>query len=308
MTRKVIKHGPSTLITSLPSSWVKRLGIRKGDDLYCREEGNQIVLSPMSTEHAQEITIDVRNLDPYLVDRFLARSYQKGYDMITLTHENLAVLDIIHKKIRELIGFEVMEQTDKICVIQSIADKINLDFDASLRKVFLMIKSMLEELSRAYAAKDSEKLANLYLHDLEVNRLAYYCLRCLNKEQLKESVPRYEKRLLYYLCETLEDLGDRAKAIAKSLSASKAVNKKMETLLGLLQEQYASAYNYFYKPGVEAANASLRQSRAIKSYVNEMLSTKLDSTELSALLLAGQAEHIISHIVTMRLDYIQEAR
>ncbi|MBS3106631.1 phosphate uptake regulator PhoU [Candidatus Woesearchaeota archaeon] len=308
MGRKVIKHGPSTLIVSLPSGWVKQQGIRKGDEIDCRQEGGQLIFTPKQTAHAQQVSLDVRRMEPFLVDRFLARSYQKGYDRILLTHHSLELLEVIRKKVTELIGFDIMEQNDKTCLIQSIADRINLDFDSSLRKVYLLLKAIIQDIRDAYQKRDYGQLSSLFLRDLEVNRLAYYCLRCINKAQLRESVPRYEQKLLYYLCERLEDLGDRLKHVARHLSLSKTLNKKIAALLGQLCAQYDLAYHYYYKPSVEAANASLHIYHKMKKQLDDILANPRSSSELWALFLITQAMGIIYHIVTMRLDAIQEGR
>ena len=43
MIRKVIQQGPGTLMVSLPSKWVKKNGIEKGQDINVMMKGNMLV-------------------------------------------------------------------------------------------------------------------------------------------------------------------------------------------------------------------------------------------------------------------------
>ena len=103
MKRRVIKHGPS-FIVSLPSKWVQQCNVKKGDELEVEEKGKTLIVSTTVVRSDLSITKDVSGLIPRLVDRFLARAYQKGYDRIDLIHNDITLLDVVQKKVHELIG------------------------------------------------------------------------------------------------------------------------------------------------------------------------------------------------------------
>ena len=44
MIRKVNLIGPSSLMISLPSKWVRRLQVKKGDEIEVKEKGNSLVV------------------------------------------------------------------------------------------------------------------------------------------------------------------------------------------------------------------------------------------------------------------------
>ncbi len=44
MKRKVSLHGPSTLTVSLPSKWVKKYCIKKGDELDIEEKNSTLII------------------------------------------------------------------------------------------------------------------------------------------------------------------------------------------------------------------------------------------------------------------------
>ena len=60
--RKVVLHGRSTLTVSLPSIWLKKLKISKGDELEVREYGNEIRISRENGMYLGKKSININNL------------------------------------------------------------------------------------------------------------------------------------------------------------------------------------------------------------------------------------------------------
>lgn len=303
MKRRVIKHGPSYIV-SLPSKWVKHYNVHKGDELDVEEKGSTLIVSSTIVRSDLSITKDVSGLIPRLVDRFLARAYQKGYDKIHLIHGDIALLDVIQRKVHELIGYEIIEQNEKSCHIQSITSKIELDFDTSLRKAFLLVKEMGETTLSAYTAGDTPKLQNLYLKDLEVNRMCYFCLRQINKEHYSGPERTQQTLVLYYLVEILEDLGDSYKKLAALLAECPLKNTALLHLLKMLQEQYELSYSYFYKASKDKANQAYMLFQKIGKEIEAACEKKPKKEEILSLLHIRECAHITYHFTTMRLDLL----
>ncbi len=308
MKRKIVKHGPSTFIVSLPSKWVKKYGIDKGDEVEVAERGKTIVVSPEVTRESLGMSSDVSGLIPRLVDRLLARSYQKGYDRIELVHNDPVILETIRTKVPELIGYEIMEQSDKTCIIQSISSRIEIDFDQSLRRAFLLVKQMVESCQEAYKKCDKNALKNLHLKDLEVNRLCYFCLRQINKEHYIEPEKAQQIHILYYIIEILEDLGDACKKLANHLADCCNKNKDFINLLGLIIEQFDISYTYFYKATKDKANDAFNLFKKIDSEIERIAGkcSLLERDEVIGLMYFKEMAHIIYHFTTMRLDFLAE--
>lgn len=307
MQRKVVRHGPSTLIISLPTQWVKRFGVAPGSTVEVEDKGKSLMVSAGAGRRHYFITADVSGLAPRLVDRFLARSYQKGYDKMTLVHNSLELLEAIQKKVHELIGYEIIEQNETSCVLQSVSSNIELDFDNSLRKAFLTVKEMIEQCNQRYEEKAWDALANLHLKDLQVNRFCYFCLRQLNKEQyLSPNVA--QTYVLYYLIEILEDLGDNCKKLAQQLAANKTSKKPLQKILKKIAETYDVSYSFFYNATEEKANKAFQGYKEIDILIEEMSSTKLSSDEVLSLIHMHHINHIIYHYTTMRLDFLKGSK
>jgi len=289
----------------LPAPWVKENGVKQGDELNIEETGEALLVSPQSIHKLLEITEDVSGLAPRLVDRLLARTYQKGYDKINLIHNDLKTLNTIREKVSELIGYEIMEQSEKTCLIQAISSRIELDFDNSLRKAFLIVKQMMETGYEAYKKNDLKALANVYLKDMEVNRLCYFCLRQINKKHYVKPDETQQRHILYYLIEVLEDLGDSFKKLCTRLSKVEK-NDHFLILLEKLKEQFDTSYSYFYKATKKDANKAFSLYDEINLLVEKLAEECLNKELVLSLGLVKESTHIIYHYTTMRLDFLKE--
>lgn len=305
MKRKVVKHGPSTFIISLPSRWVKKYGIKKGEELDVTEDANSVVISKEAPQKRFELNADVTGLRPKLVDRFLARSYQKGADQIKITHNDIDILDTIRKKIHELIGYELIDQSSTTCTVQTISSRIELDFDRSLRRAFTLVGDMIQVLIDACRKKEPKMLKDLYLRDLEVNRLCYFCLRQLNKEHYRIAENGEQNKVLYYLIEVLEDLGDNIKELAGYLALEEQKEKMLE-LLEMLKEQYDIAVSYFYSPTKTKANDAYVIYMDIRRRIADISASSKGCSQVFSLVMISESSNIIDHYTTMRLDLLKE--
>lgn len=283
---------------------MRKHGVQAGDELFIQEDQKTLVITPENTSQILRIEIDGSKLLPRLVDRFMARSYQKGYDEILFIHNNPLLLETIKTKVHELIGYEVVEEDAQKCLIKSITGKIELDFDHSLQRAFLLVKLMLEECQQYYQQGNLEALEKLEDKDLEVNRMTYFCLRQINKEHYESKERTQQLRVLYYLVEILEDLGDAVKKLAKCLA--KTERKELFILfLHLAQEQYACSLHYFYKPSVDSANRAFVLYQEGTTMVGNIASNHLNPYEILSLMNLQDIMNIIYHFTTMRLDYLK---
>lgn len=303
--RKVIQHGPSTHIISLPAEWVKKNNIQKGDDLVVEQNGWELLVSTNARAPELEIEQDVSKLTPYLVTRLLARDYQKGYDEIKLVHNDPEILGAIKDKVQDLMGFEIIEQDDEMCLIQTVTRSLEIDFDNSLRKAFLIVKQMIETCIDAYDAEDDQKLRNLKLKDMEVNRFTYFCLRQINKERHADPSLRHQSYVLYYLVETLEDLGDAMVALAANLAAALPPNDDIKDLLKEIQKQYGLSYDFFYEPSAQKAKDAFACYAKIGQAIEDLCEKDLSKHEALAVMDLKDVAEKVYHYTTMRLDLIK---
>jgi len=299
--RKVIQIANSTQLISLPRKWSQKYGVKKGDEIEVEEDGDRLLITTESTPTTKDIEVDVSGLTPRLADRFIARAYQKGYDSITVNYDKAELAIAVQEKVKELLGFEVMEQSKNMIVIKSISAKLDIDFDSSLRRAFLIVIDMADTCLEAFEKSDNKTLENLYLKDFDVNKFCYFCLRFINKG-FQGGFGTY---ILYYLIESLEDVGDEYKALAKHLAKVKIKKNNLIKIISKVNEITKISYEFFYKPEKEKAVRSIALCNEVREEIKNLLSTK-DVNEAAALNSLEFIARIVYHYPTMRLDTLKE--
>jgi phosphate uptake regulator len=214
MRRKVIQIAESTLLVSLPKKWADKQNIKKGDEINVEPGQTSLTLTVDSKPIIQKAEI---NLNDYgtMAKRVIHALYKKGIDEIRISFSKSADFKHIQESLtNETIGFEVMEQGKNHCVIRNVSGESE-DFDAILRRIFLLLITMATEGASALENKDLDLLKNLEHLEESNNRLTTVCRRLANKTG-KVSYPKSkinDPKLgpLYYIVEDLENIADEYK-------------------------------------------------------------------------------------------------
>ena len=301
MKRKLVKQGVRALTVTLPSTYVEKNNLKAGDEINLLEVDDTITITTENRPITKEIVVDVSGLIPRLADRFLARAYQKGYDKITVKFDNPELMLAIKNKVSELMGFEILNSGKDRLEIQVISKQLDLDFDILLRRALLILMDMSQTCYDAWKTKDTKALENIFYQDFDVNRFTYFCLRELNKNQKRAE---FGKSILYYLIESLEDLGDEVKELGKNL-AKITPDEKVLHIIKKFNEMFKLSYEFFYKPDRKKAVEAFTLSKEISCLIEEQLGAK-DPRITKALISLEFSVRIVYHLTTMRLDTLKE--
>ena len=180
MKRKVNLVGPNTLTVSLPSSWVKKYNISKGDTLDVFEEGQNLVIgnSNESKKIEKNFRIAIKDLfqsepnfyskkhlfkmDPSYIDAYLDGLYIYGFDSIEIELPDSGLLGYVQSYVKDhFLGYELTKVEGLKCKIENITDIGNEKFDTMLRQLFLITKRLLGDF---YSDLKNKKLLNLKFH------------------------------------------------------------------------------------------------------------------------------------------------
>lgn len=214
MRRNVILMGGKTYVLSLPSSWVKKYRIKKGEELNVEERGNQIIISTEKLSGGGELEVDFSVLNDML-GRAVGGLYKAGYNKVKIRFENEKQLLKIEDTLRRTcFGFQITRQGENYVVVECLSEVLPDEFDKSLRRLFFSLESMNLDLIEAMEKKDVEALKKLIEKDDQINRLADFCRRVLNRD---EASLLLNLGGMYYVVEELERLGDYYKIVAKRL-------------------------------------------------------------------------------------------
>ncbi|MFA6888691.1 MAG: AbrB/MazE/SpoVT family DNA-binding domain-containing protein [Candidatus Woesearchaeota archaeon] len=230
MNRKVVQQGPSTLMVSLPSKWVKENNIHKGDDIEVSEENGRLVLTihqflgPVKTELSEKTF-------GFLNKYFVNYCYQKGYDEVLIKCD---CINEIEHRVKDLLGYEVVEKGINSLLIKAVVQMNEQEFDTVLKKLFqvtlvisdLIIKKQFQE------AKVMEK---------ENNKYCDLCIRILFKNKYKYPENGFA---LFALIRELEQIGDLYKLIAEDFESDDLLIQTYEQIDAYFRLYYDLYYSY----------------------------------------------------------------
>nr|MBI4156766.1 phosphate uptake regulator PhoU [Candidatus Woesearchaeota archaeon] len=219
MKRKVSLIGPSTLMVSLPSKWVKENNIKKGDELEILEDNKNLKIVINKTDKKLVANFDVSNLDKMLY-KFVAALYKAGFDEVKLIYNTPEQLKIIYGVLNQVcIGYEIVEEGNKFVIIKQISEVKEEDFENVLRRLFQLLISISEDGLKAIEKNDKSSLNELTLRDYNINKNADFCRRCLNKNKAYGPI--------YHIIEQLERIGDAYKDMFNELTKNKKQGKEI---------------------------------------------------------------------------------
>ncbi len=242
--RKIVLHGPSTLTISLPSSWVKKFNVKKGDEVELNEQGRELVISSESTKF-EEKKIDIGKLGR--VGRsYITSSYRQGYDEIDFAYSQGHYLETIQELIsKEITGFEVVRHQNNHCIIKDLTGHSKDEFSTALRRVWLLLLDLSIESLEVIKKNNSSELKNIKMIDYSINKFTNYCLRIL----IKKGRYDYKKTPPYYhLVKRLEEIADQYKELCKFHSMNpKNYNDNMVEMFEKTNRHLNDVYELFYK-------------------------------------------------------------
>lgn len=249
MKRKVIKLGPATLVVSLPTKWVKNLSVKSGDYLEVDEQNKDLVIKTKNSFGSDKEILDLTNTNK-LLRRIITARYFNGVDEIDVKVDSSEKLKVIQKRVSELIGMEIVEQSKNKILIKNIQGENIESFDTLFRRVFFLIDSLSDETLKAFKNKETDLE---YLNEMEtnINRFSDYCFRSL----IKKGYSNYKKTPFFYCALfLLESLADEHKYLINYINENKM--KLSNELIGIyadINKFYKNLANLFFKFSIESA-------------------------------------------------------
>ncbi len=253
MRRKIIKQGHSTHTITLPAKWVKKYGLKGGDEINVEQNDNSLVISTEKGYATKSIKLNISGLDP-MIRRTIAAAYKSGYDDINVTFENSNELKQVQKIMSDsCIGLAIVNEGKKNVSIKKITHAVYEEFDTLFRRTFLFLLAMGDDLLDASKRENIDDIKSITLRDVNINKFTDFCRRILNK---KGYTPVNKTTTIYYITEELEKIGDLYNDIAhhltkKPMKLSKDIIKHFEETNKYLKSFYDLFYKFELKKMVE---------------------------------------------------------
>ncbi len=283
MKKKIIRHGPSSLIVALPASWTKKYQLHGGEEITVEEKGNRLVISlPSQVVSRKNFTVGVPS--ERFIRLLLSIPQKQGYDEIKVTFKERSVLLIIQKEVGQLIGFDIVEAGRDYCIIRSIAKDSEEEFDTILRRTFLLLLQMAEEGYIAIQTSNAAALTSLLSYEEKNNAHTNLCKRILNKG----AYPTLEKsHFLYKIVSFLEEIADEYRDICIAARASTKRTKCLPPTLLFYQRTSAvlkDSYTIFYNFNLKAAEDLTNKRESLQQEGERLLQQGKDTLLIHHLL------------------------
>ena len=234
--------GGKTYVLSLPSQWVKKYRIQKGEELDIEEKENTIVISVDRLAVNNDLEVNFKDLN-LMLGRAIGGLYKAGYTKVKVLFQNNEQFKIIEDTLhRTCVGFEITKQDKNFVIIESLAEVKIEEFDNSIKRLFYSLELMGEDLYKGLKENDKELLKRVVDKDSQVNRLADFCRRVINTGETQHII---KPNVLYYVVEQLERIGDIYKKIAK-YSIEHTVKKEQLVILFDVNEFFIFHRKLFY--------------------------------------------------------------
>ena len=242
--RKLQLTGGSTMIVSLPKTWVKDNHLGKGDVVSIEElASGDLRISPMGGKDAKTcVSIDCCSLTVGLVD-LLIGAYLSGTSTIEVKCDqkiSRSVRNNIRDFLRDTRGMEVEDDTEKLIRIISILNPSELRLQVSINRMYILISSLVNDAFEVLNGEDIDLLSDIQERERQID-----ARRLLVERQVASALknPSVEKKLKVNrftamehanIARVLERMGDHAARLAVLVRGNSHLIQSKTTELPLL--------------------------------------------------------------------------
>ncbi|MBW2988217.1 AbrB/MazE/SpoVT family DNA-binding domain-containing protein [Candidatus Woesearchaeota archaeon] len=277
MKRKVILQGGKSLMVSLPIKWAKKFNVNKGDELETEVEGERVCYAAKGETKGRRVSVNLSGLSERLIRYILSGLHKSGYDEIEVHYDDQEVLNVIEDLTKNLfVGFAIIEQNSKKCVLRCISKQIPSEFDTALRRAFLVTLSMGDSILSALESAQFEQLSSIVKLEKTNNQLTNFCERLLNNYPF---IYARKQHFLYVIIWNLEKVCDDYKYICHLLSKRRTPMKA--SMLGVFAKVNAllrGYYEVFYKFDLEQLHNLIQEREVIEGDIRSLMGN-LDKDE-----------------------------
>lgn len=272
MRRNIIRQGNKSFTLTLPIDWVREHRLKGGEELNIEQEENKLVISLPKFSKSLDVSIDLdlRDYKKISILMIIHQCYRKGFDKISIRYKDKEQLDYIKWIAKNtLLGFEVVNETGEICVLQNIAEPSPEKFDVILRKLFLLIKDEANEIYLSLKAKNIKDFEKREDARNACDNFTNYIRRVIAKNRLGSR----NSYLLYYFIANLSWIQHSFYYFYKVCFKEKIKNVSNDVLDLLYKtiELYDFMYKCFYKKDLFAVNEVRKKSDDLLDYVEDKI-------------------------------------
>jgi phosphate uptake regulator len=256
---------------TIPSQWAQRFNLQAGSEISLSERDNGLFVSATKTPESKSIEINIAGMDIPTIWKYFMGAYREGYDEIKIIYGDkemdhpykffaqhkldakygksevkVSAHEFFHELVERFIGMEIVDYGKDFIVVRELTEPTTKEFDNSLRRVFFLVRQMIEETEEAMKTGKVEGLRHIHDVDINLDKFHDYCIRIMNKIMNKDS----RKTSLYFSTLYLLELaGDEFKNISHHMTQEfkKVDFKEILDIMASIRMQYDLYYSLFYK-------------------------------------------------------------
>jgi phosphate uptake regulator len=227
--RRVQQIGSSFLV-SLPSGWVKRNNLKKGNMVLIEiNNDNTLSMFPsdLTDKEAKEVTIAYSPVSMDSIVNQIYGTYLLGYNIIRIKGNEQITFDHrdrIKYAMRKLAGLEIIEEDSTNIICQFLLDPGTLDIEKILRRMSTIITGMYKDTIDLLGKSSEYNIRkSIISRDGEVDRHYFLLVRLIRSaildQQLAAKLNLSNIDILDYriAANHLENAGDYIKDFAKTI-------------------------------------------------------------------------------------------
>ena len=178
-TRNLIKFGKNSYVLTLPSSWIKKNKLEKGDSIFIKPSSNGLIISPSlidKVEGERRAVITTDGKDKGTVFREILAAYVNNSLVIEVKGESLRnESEDITSFLQSLMSLEIVEQTSDRIVVR---DFLRFE-DVSMSEIIKRVDNILRVMLRDCVGSFEEDFSLSRYFFVGKFFLIYHCPRCV---------------------------------------------------------------------------------------------------------------------------------
>ncbi len=242
-TRRLVRLGRSSIVISLPRSWINMNKLKKGDvvSMAVQRDGSLLIFPEIRKEMpAKRISLVIKQSeDEASIARKIIACYLNGYSAIELISPKffLSEQQRAIKKVALNLKMSIMETSTRRIYLESLLDESKVSVARTLRRIHTIISSMCQGITKVLKDWNVELASSIYNLDDEVDQFTFLLLRlskkCIEDPMLATKTGVEPKDCLYLsmLAHKLEHIADCSADIAQRVLLLDESGKKFQPYL-----------------------------------------------------------------------------
>ena len=309
MIRKLVKHGPSTLIASLPASWVKKMGLRSKDEVRMTERENQLIISLEKIKKKESITVNITNLDRTSLIYFMHALYRQGFSNITFvfdepetTHfrkkKKITFSKIIHTFINRFIGFEISKESKSRIEISQVSYIDKEEIDNMINRTFILFLDMVKSFCNGIRENNHLEISKMDDQHDSITKLISFLLRAIHRGEYKNKAANYP---MQHILANVDKIIDIIKYVSRyKLEHKEKISADLLPLIDIFEQSFSEYVSLFRKYDEKMIRKISEKRDQFKHQLKEMI-PNLKPHEISIASSLTQALELLFDLMEWRM-------